>query len=149
MALSADAQKKSYPLVAYNFRVSVAEISMSFTEISGLAVEHDYATYRHGLSFLEGESLATVYFDRFIPVTCKRGVILGSNPFFLYDWLKKGDLRSMNVSLCDETGTPVLSWKVAAAVPTSLKAASFSASANEAAIDSVELRVRGVLVATP
>jgi len=98
---------------------------------------------------LKASPLATVYFDRFIPVTCKRGVILGSNPFFLYDWLKKGDLRSMNVSLCDETGTPVLSWKVAAAVPTSLKAASFSASANEAAIDSVELRVRGVLVATP
>jgi phage tail-like protein len=148
MALSTDLQRKSYPLAAYNFRVKVDETSMSFTEVSGLAVDYDHVTYRHGLSFLEGESIKTFYFDKFVAVTCKRGAILGSNPLFLHDWLSKRDLRSMDISLCDEKGAPVLAWKIVAAVPVSLKAPTFSAATNEAAIEAVELRVRGVSVVT-
>lgn len=148
MALSTDIQRRSYPLAAYNFRVKVDGTSMSFTEVSGLAVEHDHVTYRHGLSFLEGERIETFNFDRFVPVTCKRGVILGAQPLFLHDWLKKRDLRPMEVDLCDEKGAPVLGWKLAFAVPVSLKAPAFTAGTNEAAVDTVELRVRGVSVVT-
>lgn len=146
MALPANVQRTSYPLALYNFRVTVAETSMSFTEVSGIAVEYDHVTYRHGLSFAEGEQIQTFYFDKFVTVTCKRGTILGKDPLFLHDWLKKRDLRSMEISLCDEKGIPVLSWKIAAAVPVSLKAPTFSAGTNEASIDTVELRARGVSV---
>jgi phage tail-like protein len=148
MAHSAEFQRKNYPLAAYNFRVTVDETSMSFTEVSGITVEYDHVTYRHGLSFVEGELIKTFYFDKFVPVTCKRGTILGANPLFLHDWLKKRDLRSMDVSLCDEKGAPVLAWKIAAAVPISLKAPAFSAGTNDAAVDTVDLRVRGVSVVT-
>jgi phage tail-like protein len=148
MAHSTDLQRKSYPLAVYNFHVKVAETSMSFTEVSGLAVEYDHVTYRHGLSFREGESIQTFYFDKFVPVTCKRGTILGANPLYLHEWLSKRDLRSMEVNLCDEKGAPVLSWKIVAAVPVSLKAPTFNAGTNEAAIDTVELRVKGVSVAS-
>ncbi|HEX8113616.1 MAG TPA: phage tail protein [Kofleriaceae bacterium] len=144
MALPASAQRTSYPLALYNFRVKIAETSMSFTEVSGIAIDHDHVTYRHGLSFAEGEDIATFYFDSFIPITCKRGTILGGDPLFLHDWLNKRDLRRMDVSLCDETGTPVMSWQIAAAVPVSLKAPGFSAASNDAAIETVELRARGV-----
>lgn len=146
MALPATAQRTSYPLALYNFRVRVAEVSMSFTEISGIAVDYDHATYRHGLSFTEGEDIATFHFDSFVTITCKRGAILGGQPLFLHDWLTRRDLRPMNVSLCDETGAPVLSWTIAAAVPVSLKAPTFSAASNDAAIDTVELRARGISV---
>jgi phage tail-like protein len=148
MAQSKDTQRKSYPLAAYNFRVKVDETSMSFTEVSGIAVAYEHVTYRHGLTFLEGESIATFSFDRFVPVTCRRGTILGAKPLFLHDWLKKRDLRSMEVSLCDEKGAPVLAWKIAAAVPVSVKAPTFNASTNEAAVESVDLQVRGVSVVT-
>jgi phage tail-like protein len=148
MADSKDVQRKSYPLAAYNFRVSVNGVSMSFTEVSGITVAYDHVTYRHGMSFLEGEAIQTFYFDKFIPITCKRGTILGNQPLFLHEWLNKRDARSMEVSLCDETGAPVLSWKIAAAVPVSLKAPAFTAGTNEAAIDTVELQVRGVSVVT-
>jgi phage tail-like protein len=148
MAQSTDIQRKSYPLAVYNFHVKVAETSMSFTEVSGIAVDYDHVIYRHGLSFLEGESIATFYFDRFVSVTCKRGTILGNNPLFLHDWLSQRDLRSMEVSLCDEKGAPVVSWKMVAAVPVSLKAPAFTAATNEAAIESVELKVRGVSLVT-
>src|SRR5262245_28955985 len=137
MALSTDFQKKNYPLAAYNFRVKVDETEMSFSEVTGISVEYDHVSYRHGLTFLEGEHIQTFYFDSFKSVTCKRGTILGKNPLFLHDWLTKRDLRSMEVSLCDEKGQPVLSWKIVAAVPTSLKAPAFTASTNESAIETV------------
>ena len=146
MAQSAATQKTSYPLALYNFRVKVNETSMSFTEVSGIAVEYDHVTYRHGLSFWEGERIQTVDFDRFISVTCKRGTVLNANPKFLYDWLTGRDLRSMEVSLCDEKGAPVLSWKITAAVPVKLKAPAFSATTNDVSVDELELRVRGVSV---
>ena len=47
---------QAYPLAAYNYRVTVAGTTMSFSEVSGLAVEYEKVTYRHGLSFREGES---------------------------------------------------------------------------------------------
>lgn len=146
MALPANAQRTSYPLALYNFRVKVAETSLSFTEVSGIAVAYDHVTYRHGLSFAEGPDIQTFYYDDFVTVTCKRGTILGSDPLFLHDWLASRDLRSVEVSLCDEKGAPVLSWKIAAAVPVRLSAPSFSASTNEVAIDTLELRARGVSV---
>lgn len=146
MALPANVQRTSYPLALYNFRVTVAETSMSFTEVSGIAVAYDHVTYRHGLSFSEGGAIQTFYYDDFVTVTCKRGTILGQGPLFLYEWLAKRDLRAVEVSLCDEAGAPVLSWKIAAAVPVKLSAPSFSASTNEVSIDALELRARGVSV---
>ncbi len=148
MTVPANAQRTSYPLALYNFRVKVAETSMSFTEISGIVVEYDHVTYRHGLSFLEGEAIETFRLDKFVSVTCKRGTILGADPLFLHDWLRTQDLRSMEVSLCDEKGTPVLSWKIAAAVPVKLTAPTFSASTNEVSVDTLELKARGVSVVT-
>ena len=144
MALPASAQKASYPLAAYNFRVTVAGTAMSFTEVSGLAATYAHAVYRHGLSFTEGEQIVTFEADRFAPLTCKRGVILGKTPLFLFDWLRAKELRSMEVHLCDETGTPALTWKIAHAVPVSLKAPTLAATSNEAAVDTLELQVRGV-----
>ena len=146
MAHSTEFQRRNYPLAAYNFRVKVDETSMSFIEVSGLAAEHEQVTYRHGLTFLEGEQIQTFEFDKFTRITCKRGTVLGRDPLFLHSWLKRKDLRSMEVSLCDEQGVPVLAWKIAAAVPTSVKAPSFSASTNESAVETVELQVRGVSV---
>lgn len=57
MAHSADFQRTNYPLPAYNFRVKVDQTEMSFSEVTGIAVEYDHVSYRHGLTFLEGESI--------------------------------------------------------------------------------------------
>ncbi len=146
MALAKDIQRTSYPLPVYNFRAKVDVVTVSFTEISGIAVSHEHVTYRHGLSFREGEVIKTANFDKFMPVTCKRGTVLGADPLFFHDWLSKQALRSMEVSLCDETGAAVLSWRIEAAVPVGLKAPTFSAAVNEVSVDTLELMVRGVSV---
>ena len=146
MAQSVAYQKVSYPLPLYNFRVKVDEQLLSFTEVSGISVDYEHVTYRHGLSFLEGESIQTFHRSAFRPITCKRGTVLNAQPTYLYDWLKARDLRPMEISLCDEQGSEVFSWKIAAAVPTSLKAPTFSASSNDVSIDTLELQAKGVSV---
>lgn len=144
MAQSKDDQKQTYPLPAYNFRVRIDETVMSFAEVSGIAAEYEKVTYRHGLSFWEGEAITTFNYGAYFNITLKRGVVLGSSPLFFYDWLTQGDLRALVVSLCNETGDPVISWQIAKAVPVKLQAPSFDAKTNEVSIESVELAVRGI-----
>ena len=149
MAQTPDYQKRNYPLPVYNFKVKVDDQTiMSFAEVSGIAMEFEEATYRHGLTFWEGEKITTFYYDSFMPVTLKRGIIWGeegsSKVLFLYDWLKKKDLRPLEVSLCDENGDALISWKIAKAVPVKLEAPTFEVDSSGAAIESLELRARGV-----
>ena len=144
MAQSKDVQKQSYPLPAYNYRVRIDETVMGFAEVSGIGAEYEKVTYRHGLSFWEGEAITTFNYGSFVTITLKRGVVVGATPLFFYDWLKKGDLRTLAVSLCNETGDPVISWQIAKAVPVKVQAPAFDAKTNEASIESVELAVRGI-----
>ncbi|APR88508.1 hypothetical protein A7982_13857 [Minicystis rosea] len=146
MAQSTDAQRTSYPLAAYNFRVNVGETSMSFTEVSGLAAERERLTYAHGLSFQEGPVIMTFNAKRFTSITCKRGVVVGADPLFLFRWLVTRDSRRMEVSLCDATGAAVLAWRIAVAVPVSLEAPTFSAATNDVVVDALDLQVREVSV---
>ena len=144
MALSPQAQAASYPLAAYNFRVTVGSVAMGFTEVSGLTRAFETTTYRHGLSFAEGEAIVRWRVDKYLPLTLKRGVVQGMNE--LRDWLEAGDVRSLSVSLCDEQGTPVLSWRVQKALPTQIEAPAFQASGNDAAVETLTLMAAGILV---
>ncbi|MEM7587015.1 MAG: phage tail protein [Acidobacteriota bacterium] len=144
MAQSKDFQKRVYPLPVYNFQVTLGGTAMSFVEVSGIAVEYETVTYRHGLSFAEGEQIQSFHFDSFVPVTLRRGTILGSEPLALHSWLQQRDLRSLEVSLCDEAGLPQISWRIAKALPVRLDAPCFDAGASEVSIERLELRARGV-----
>ncbi len=144
MADTRQTLRRSYPLPVYNFRVSVDGAAMSFAEVSGIAVSYDDVTYRHGLSFSEGEEITTFSYDSFLPITLRRGTVPGSDPLYLHRWLKEKEARAVEVSLCDESGTPVISWRIAKAVPTKLEAPAFDAGSNDVSIESLELKVRGV-----
>jgi phage tail-like protein len=149
MADSKDIQKKFYPLPAYNYRVQVGDTVMSFSGVSGISHNFDKVTYRTGLSAWEGEAIRTFNFGSFSSVTMTRGVILGKDPLALYNWLQQGDVRSLQVSLCDEKGETVISWKFEKAVPVKLSAPGFDAKTNEPAIESVELAVSEMSMTTP
>ncbi|MCP4993483.1 MAG: phage tail protein [Gammaproteobacteria bacterium] len=137
-------QKLTYPLPAYNFRVTVDGISMSFSEVSGINLEHETLTYRHGFSFWEGERIRSYKLDKYVPITLKRGTVHGIS--FLYDWLKEQSegARALDVSLCDEQGQPVVTWHVAKAVPIKLAVPSFRADSNDLSIESLELMGAGI-----
>ena len=146
MATSPATQAAQYPLAAYNFRVSVGSVTLGFAEVSGLQREHQTVTYRHGLSYWEGEAIAKFHIDKFAPMTLKKGVIkVGDHPAMLL-WLEDPAPRNLLVSLCDETGTPVVNWTVAKALLVKIEAPSLVASGNDAAIDTLHLMVSGVRV---
>lgn len=144
MAHSVLAQRAAYPLAAYNFRVLVEAQPLSFAKVSGLQLEHQALTYRHGLSFIEGEEIAHYTLSRFIPVTLERGAVIGVR--YLHEWLAARAPRVMEVDLCDPTGAPVVAWRIARAVAVRLSAPTFDARTNEAAIDVLEVMAAGITV---
>jgi phage tail-like protein len=144
MAHGKPEQRVSYPLAAYNFRVTVDGAAMRFAKVSGLQREHQTVTYRHGLSFIEGEQLGKYRIDKYVSVLLEQGSVIGSK--FLHQWLEKKTKSSMEVSLCDERGLPVLAWRIAKAVPVKLSASSFDARTNEVAIETFEVKAAGISI---
>jgi len=137
-------QRTSYPLAAYNFRVTVDGTGMRFAKVSGLQREHQTVTYRHGLSFSEGEQIAKYRIDRYVPVTLEQGTVIGSK--FLHEWLERKTKSVMEISLCDGQGLPVIAWRIAKAVPVKLSASSFDARTNEVAIETFEVKAAGISI---
>lgn len=144
MAHSKDYQRASYPLSAYNFRVTIDGDSVGFSEVSGLKREYQTVTYRHGFSFFEGEDIVRYRIDKYIPITMKKGVVKGAT--FLHDWLERKNQSAVDISLCDEQGVPVMSWHIAKAVPVKIDAGPCNAGSNELAIDTLELMAAGISV---
>lgn len=144
MALSTKEQRTTYPLAAYNFKVTIGGAAMRFAKVSGLTREHRTVTYRHGLSFLEGEDLSKFYIDAYQSITLEQGTVIGHK--FLYEWLETHDPIAMEVQLCDAKGQPVVAWRVAKAVPVKLTAPTFDAATNQVTIDSLEVKAAGISV---
>ena len=133
------------PLTAYNFLVFLAGTTMGFSEVSGLVVEYGTVTYKHGLSFQEGELIQLYRHDKYIPVTMKKGIVRGATRF--YRWFKSMDVRNMDVSLCDEDGIPAVTWHIGKALPIKISAPSLDASKeDEVAIDTFELMAAGISI---
>ena len=144
MADTREIQKTTYPLPAYNFRVTIDGAAMSFSQVSGISIEYETVTYKHGLSFWEGESIKKYYYDKYTPITLKKGTIQGIN--FLHDWLKEKQVRPVEVSLCNEEGQPVVSWRIAKAVPVKLEAPTFDANTNDVSVESLEVMAAGISI---
>jgi phage tail-like protein len=147
MPSSPTESRARYPLMAYNFKVTVGGASLSFSEVTGLAREHLHVTYRHGLSFREGEDLVKYSIDHYVSITMKRGIMLGADE--LYRWLEQRGERPIEIGLCDENGAAVVIWRVAKAVAIKLEAPGFNADTNEVAIESLEVMASGITVNTP
>lgn len=137
-------QRARYPLAAYNFRVTIDGVAARFSKVSGLAREHQAITYRHGLSFVEGEAITKAHVDRYTTVTMEQGTVRGSK--HLHEWLERKDPCLVEVSLCDEGGVPLIAWTIARALPVKISAPTFDARTNELAIDVLELRAAGITI---
>lgn len=144
MAETKDLQRSRYPLPAYNFRVTIKDTPMSFSQVSGLVREHETVTYRHGFSYWEGEDITAYHLKKYAPVTFKKGTVKGIT--FLYDWLRAKEVRPIDISLCDESGQLVLSWRIAKALPVKLEAPTFDATTNEVSIESLEVMAADISI---
>jgi phage tail-like protein len=154
MAVSSSTIKTTYPLPAYNYRVTIVDIDgphvLGFSEVSGLSVGYDPVTYKDGLSFLLGDKIIAGMHQP-IKLNLKKG--LTQNDGFLYNWFNRCYLLPMAatsrcdilIDLCDEQGLPVMRWTVIGALPIKLEAPAFTAKSNEVAIVNMEVIATSLL----
>ena len=133
--------KSAYPLPVYNYRVRIGDANTAFSEVSGLNLQYEPITYRHGLSWKEGtEHMPGM--KQPLRITLKKGLTQRGNA--LSEWIgsirqNKVEKRDLTVELCDEAGTPVVTWQVLRAIPLKLNAPGFNAASNNVAIEELEL----------
>lgn len=131
----------TYPLPLYNYRIRIGGETHSFSEVSGLSMEYESITYKHGLSWLEGaEQMPGMRGE--VKLTLKRGMV--KNRSLLLEWigtvrLNTVEKRDIHIDLCDENGAPVISWVVYNAFPVKMDVPSFEITSNEIAVESLDL----------
>ncbi len=155
MSVSVDDIAKNYPIPAYNYMVSIGhsipllagvaitlnEEWVAFSEVSGLEVDYETMSYRHGLSYLEGPVHVRAR-QKPANFTLKRGVVKGRSR--LTDWINTINLpilmkKNVLIALCNEKGEPVVSWRALNAFPVKLEAPQFSSSDNSVAIETLSV----------
>lgn len=150
MALTKEEIKTDYPLPVYNYRVEIDGEAVAFSEVSGLSISYETTTYKE--SPLEGVGPRVMHMPAQqgdVSITLKKGVVRQKSIASLYQWLNTVQInqivkKDIFVRLCDEAGSPVISWKVSNAFPTKLDAPTFDANSNDAAIESMELKADGI-----
>ena len=152
MALDKDQIKDTYPLPVYNYRVTVGGTTLGFSEVSGLSINHEPVTYKHGMSFVLGTKIIPGMSQQ-IRVTLKRGATKATAGSFLVDWFQKtyadpfsNSKEDIQIDLCDGSGNAVIRWKVSGALPVKLDAPTFDATSNEVAVESLELVAHSISV---
>lgn len=154
MAVSPQQIKDTYPLPLYNFRVEIGEDTVAFSEISGLAIEYEVATFResHVADNLAGPRRYVMpALTKDTTVTMKKGVTRIASVQNLYAWIgtvatNQIEKKDVFIRLLDEGGAPVISWKIINAFPVKLEAPGFDAKSNDVALETMELRADGVAI---
>ena len=135
-----------YPLPSFHFTVEWGGSRVGFSEVSGLTQENQVIEYRDG-SFPEYSSIKMPGLRKFSNVTLKRGIVKGDNQFF--KWLSTVKLntverRDLIINLLNEEHQTVMVWKVMRAFPVKVEGPQLKATANEVAIESIELAHEGL-----
>lgn len=157
MALSRDVIRDTYPLPVYNYLVEIDGEIAAFSEVSGLSVSYETATYKE--SPIEGgvpgpQVMRMPMQASDVTVTLQKGLVKGVSVAVLYNWIASTQINQIDkkdivVRLCDEGGAAVVSWHVRNAFPTKLDAPSFTADSNDVAVESMELMADGIRIEDP
>ena len=129
------------PYGGYNFAVELDGVTRAgFRECSGLDSSQNAGTYREGtdknLGMRKIPGLNT-YSD----ITLSRGI---TNDSKLWDWREKAmkgavERHDISITLLDDVGNPKITWNLYACWPTKWTGPSFSATADELAIEQLTL----------
>ncbi len=139
----------SAPLLANSFRATVAGETVAFAEVTGLTIEREQSTYKHGLSEWEGETLQTYRSTKHQRLSLKRGVFADDSRFFAWLTSENAAPKPLDVALVDAAGEPVLVWRIRKAVPVKLAGPSLTASSSEVAFQTLEVMASGITVERP
>lgn len=146
--------KASYPLPVYNYRVNIGSDTVAFSEVSGLNIAYETTVYKESntesgktsprVFRMPAQAITTT-------LTLKKGLVPAKSQAALYDWITSIRLNQVTkkdivISLCDETGTAVVTWTVINAFPTKLDVPTFDANSNDVAIESMELMADDIII---
>ena len=133
------------PYAQYNFILEIDGTTVAgFAEVGGLSMEQDIIEY------LEGSDTATVRklpgLRKYGNISLKRGYTQNRE---LWDWRKTTidgltERKSGAVILRDEAGEPALRWEFREGWVSKYEGPALKATANEAAMESVEIAVEDV-----
>jgi phage tail-like protein len=138
----------AYPYTKFNFQLEVGGTPVAgFSEISGVNMESGIIEYREGSDPTHVRKLPGL--SKYGNITLKRGF---TDDTYLADWRKTVingavERRDGAIILMNEQGLPALRWEFTNAWPSKLEGAAMNATANEVAIETVELAVETVAVA--
>jgi phage tail-like protein len=139
-----------YPLSSFHFLVEWGGTRLGFAEVSGLSMETEVIEYREGAD-KEIVVRKLPGLRKFSNITLKRGMIRGDIEFF--QWMNTHnqssiERRDITISLLNENHEPVLTWKIRNAFPIKLEGPVLNASANEVAIETLEIAHEGLSIVT-
>jgi phage tail-like protein len=138
----------AYPYTKFNFQLEVDGTPVAgFSEITGINMESGIIEYREGSDPTHVRKIPGL--SKYGNITLKRGF---TDDTYLSDWRKtviNGVVarRDGAIILMNEQGQPALRWEFTNAWPSKLEGAAMNATANEVAIETVELAVETVSVA--
>ena len=134
------------PFRTFNFRLEIDGLTVgSFRECSGLAADGNSVDYREGTD-IPRSVRKLIGLQTYSNVTLKRGYTTNHE---LWDWYKNivngiPDRRHGSVILMDEQRKDVMRWSVENMWIKKIEAPTFNATANEVAVESVELVHEGL-----
>ncbi len=132
----------AYPYTQFNFLLEIdGLVAAGFTEVSGVNSESDVIEYREGSDVTHVRKLPGL--SKFGNITLKRGFTDSTE---LTDWRKTvtdgmTQRKDGAIILLNEAGEPALRWEFKNAFPSKLEGATLNATANEVAMETVELAV--------
>ncbi len=131
------------PYRSFNFIVQLDGRPIAgFSEVSGLDAVVDPIDHRDGSEAQPGIRKPPAL-RKYANITLKRGA---ANRKALFEWQAAGAAarRLATIVLLDESRQPVRRWHVATAWPSKVVGPSLSATANEVAMESLELTHEGI-----
>ena len=134
------------PLRGFNFRVEIDGIGVgAFSEVSGLTADGDAVDYREGTDRVN-HVRKLIGLRKFTNLVFKRGYVQDDELWRWFARVSNGepDRRNGSVVLMNEAHQDVMRWNFENAWPCKIEGPTLKASANEVAIQSLELMHEGL-----
>ncbi|MCP4362042.1 MAG: phage tail protein, partial [Chloroflexi bacterium] len=120
MALTKDQIKSAYPLPVYNYKVEIGSDTVAFSEVSGLSISHETATYKESPSVENQAGPTTMHMPmQGTPanVTLNKGLVTGVSIPTFFNWINSIQLNQVEkkdviIHLMDEAGATLIKWTV-------------------------------------
>ncbi len=133
------------PYAQFNFLLEIeGTAAAGFTEVSGITAESDIIEYREGSDLARVRKLPALF--KFGNITLKRGYTQNRD---LWNWRKTTldgatERKQGAIVLLNEAREPKLRWEFFEAWISKYEGPALNATANEAAIESIEIAVEDV-----